>query len=84
MGAFLKTTIKYLYFKNNAFDTMKLENLEDNNELTHYYSLKIISEIDNIVNQSQLMGHYMIKQIMDNSCCQEYIKDYSRGKFYKE
>ena len=37
-----------------------MEQLEDNTELTHYYSLKIINEIDNIVNQTNLTGSYMM------------------------
>ena len=68
--------------ENKRFDSMNLEALEDNRELTHYYSLKIINEIDTIINQTHLTGPIFDGAPLDNSCCQEYIKDYDTFSYF--
>ena len=70
--------------KNDSFDNMKLENLKDNKELSNYYSLKIISEIDTIINQEQLTGVVFDGAPLDNSCCQEYISNYSALSYFTD
>ena len=68
--------------ENKRFDSINLEQLEDNTELTHYYSLKIINEIDNIVNQTNLTGLSIWRDQSDNSCCQEFVKDYQTFGYF--
>jgi len=71
---------------NESIDSLDLEKDEINvDEVLHYYSLKYISEIDNIINTSKIENNIFRPAIYQQSCCATLLNnDYENLDFFSK
>ena len=65
-----KPSLTNFEINNPQFNSLNISTKPKNiNEITNYYSLKTISEIDNIVNQSDVENYVFLPSLLSQSCC---------------
>jgi len=73
-----KPSLEPFYIENNVFDKLLLQDLskkKNKNDLNLYYSLKIISKIDSIINDSTIENYLFNPTPLGNSCCIQSVNN---------
>ena len=75
-----------LFTIDNAYlNTKNTDTIKNKQEALHYYSLKIISEIDTIINNSNIETQIYTITTLDHSCCMDEINaDYKNMNYFKK
>jgi hypothetical protein len=73
-----KPSLEPFDIENNVFDKLLLQDLskkKNKDELNLYYSLKIISKIDSIINDSSIENYLFNPTPLGNSCCIQSVNN---------
>ena len=71
-----KPSLEMFNIENESINTTEIKQTTKNRDaISNYFSLKIISEIDRIVNNSAVENHIFSPAILSQSCCLEKIDD---------
>ena len=83
-----KPALEPFEIENKTFDKLLSQNLDKKNnkeDLNAYYSLKIISKIDSIINDNPIQNNVFSPILLGNSCCIDTIgPNYNYLNFFSE
>ena len=78
-----KPSLELFSIENEDINSKKIDSIKNKKEASNYYSLKIISEIDKIVNNSSIETTIYIPSLLSHSCCLDEINnDYNNINYF--